>query len=415
MQGCGNDYVYVNGFVEKIDTEAKPDIVRRLSDRHFGIGGDGVIFINPSEIADFEMEMFNADGSRSQMCGNGIRCVAKYVYDYGLTDKTSLTIESFGAIKYIDLTVENGKVSLVKVNMGAPILTAKDVPVLSENEQVIDEEIEVEGKNYRMTCVSMGNPHCVTFVDDVDSLELEKIGPSFENHEAFPQRINTEFVKVIDEKTLEVTLTSPTPYFLELTAFKTMYPIHKATAAENPNWFTEADTYVGNGAFVLSQWQHAGSLTLEKNPEYWDADNVKLSKVNIEMVESETTQMTKFESGEIDFLGTNYGSISLDAIERLKSEDKLNIVDYSGIYWYKFNTTDDVMKNENIRKALTLAIDREGLIANITKGEQEPALGIVPNGVEGFGDDEGFFKDADYEGAKAALDAGLTPCAKCSD
>ena len=204
MQGCGNDYVYVNGFVEKIDTEAKPDIVRRLSDRHFGIGGDGVIFINPSEIADFEMEMFNADGSRSQMCGNGIRCVAKYVYDYGLTDKTSLTIESFGAIKYIDLTVENGKVSLVKVNMGAPILAAKDVPVLSENEQVIDEEIEVEGKNYRMTCVSMGNPHAVVYMDDVKNLDIDKVGPYFENHKRFPERVNTEFVKVIDRNTVEM-------------------------------------------------------------------------------------------------------------------------------------------------------------------------------------------------------------------
>lgn len=204
MQGCGNDYVYVNGFVEKIATEAKPDIVRRLSDRHFGIGGDGVIFINPSEIADFEMEMFNADGSRSQMCGNGIRCVAKYVYDYGLTDKTSLTIESFGAIKYIDLTVENGKVSLVKVNMGAPILNAKDVPVLSENEQVIDEEIEVEGKTYRMTCVSMGNPHAIVYMDDVKNLDIDKVGPYFENHKRFPERVNTEFVKVIDRNTVEM-------------------------------------------------------------------------------------------------------------------------------------------------------------------------------------------------------------------
>lgn len=204
MQGCGNDYVYVNGFVEKIATEAKPDIVRRLSDRHFGIGGDGVIFINPSEIADFEMEMFNADGSRSQMCGNGIRCVAKYVYDYGLTDKTSLTIESFGAIKYIDLTVENGKVSLVKVNMGAPILNAKDVPVLSENEQVIDEEIEVEGKTYRMTCVSMGNPHAIVYMDDVKNLDIDKVGPYFENHKRFPERVNTEFVRVMDRNTVEM-------------------------------------------------------------------------------------------------------------------------------------------------------------------------------------------------------------------
>ena len=204
MHGCGNDYVYVNGFVEKLEMQAKPDIVRRLSDRHFGIGGDGVIFINPSRIADFEMEMWNADGTRAQMCGNGIRCVAKYVYDYGLTDKTSLTIESFGKIKYIDLTLENGKVSRVKVNMGAPILAAREVPVVSENERVINEEIEVDGNTYRMTCVSMGNPHAVVFMDDIKNLEIEKVGPYFENHERFPERTNTEFVKVIDRNTVEM-------------------------------------------------------------------------------------------------------------------------------------------------------------------------------------------------------------------
>ncbi len=204
MQGCGNDYVYVNGFVEKLDMETKPDIVRRLSDRHFGIGSDGVIFINPSEKADFEMEMYNADGSRSQMCGNGIRCVAKYVYDHGMTDKTSLSIESYGAMKYIDLTVENGKVTMVRVNMGAPILTAKDVPVVSEKEQVIDEEIEVQGNTYRMTCVSVGNPHAIVFMDDVKNLDIEKIGPFFENHKRFPERVNTEFVRVIDRNTVEM-------------------------------------------------------------------------------------------------------------------------------------------------------------------------------------------------------------------
>lgn len=204
MQGCGNDYVYVNGFTEQIEQDKKPEIVRKLSDRHFGIGGDGVIFINPSEIADFEMEMYNADGSRSQMCGNGIRCVAKYVYDYGLTNKTSLTIESYGAIKYIDLTLENDKVSMVRVNMGAPILESKLVPVVSENEKVIDEEIEVEGQVYHMTCVSMGNPHAVVYMDDVANLDIEKVGPFFENHVRFPERTNTEFVKVIDRNTVEM-------------------------------------------------------------------------------------------------------------------------------------------------------------------------------------------------------------------
>lgn len=208
MQGCGNDYIYVNGFVEKLESERKPEIVRKLSDRHFGIGGDGVIFINPSPIADFEMEMFNADGTRAQMCGNGIRCVAKYVYDNGLTDKTSLTIESFGKIKYIDLTLENDKVSMVRVNMGEPILKAEDIPVISENEQVVDEEIEVDGKVYRMTCVSMGNPHAVVFVDGVKDLKndfaIEQIGPFFENHKRFPERTNTEFVKVIDRSHVEM-------------------------------------------------------------------------------------------------------------------------------------------------------------------------------------------------------------------
>ena len=197
MHGCGHDYVYVNGFTEKVAD--KPKAVVALSDRHFGIGSDGVIFINPSQQADFEMEMYNADGTRAEMCGNGIRCVGKYVYDHGMTDKTSITVESFGKVKYLDLTVENGKVVKVKVNMGKPELTAKDVPVVSVHEQVIDEEIIVKGKSYRMTCVSMGNPHAVVFMDDVEHLAIEEIGPYFENHERFPNRTNTEFVQVIDD------------------------------------------------------------------------------------------------------------------------------------------------------------------------------------------------------------------------
>lgn len=197
MHGCGNDYVYVNGFTEKVAD--KPKAVVALSDRHFGIGSDGVIFINPSQQADFEMEMYNADGTRAEMCGNGIRCVGKYVYDHGMTDKTSITVESFGKVKYLELTVENGKVVKVKVNMGKPELTANDVPVVSEHEQVIDEEIIVKGKTYRMTCVSMGNPHAVVFMDDVEHLAIEEIGPYFENHERFPNRTNTEFVQVIDD------------------------------------------------------------------------------------------------------------------------------------------------------------------------------------------------------------------------
>ena len=202
MHGLGNDYVYVNCFEEKIDNP--PAVARFVSDRHFGIGSDGLILINPSKTADFEMEMYNADGSRGEMCGNGIRCVAKYVYDYGLTDKTQISVETLGGIKYLDLTVEDGKVSLVKVDMGKPKLEADLIPIISEREQVIDEPIEVDGKEYHMTGVSMGNPHAVIYVDDVKGLDLEKIGPKFENHERFPKRINTEFVHCIDRQTVEM-------------------------------------------------------------------------------------------------------------------------------------------------------------------------------------------------------------------
>ena len=200
MQGCGNDYVYVNGFTEKIDAEKKPEVVRFLSDRHFGIGGDGVIFINPSDEADFEMEMFNADGTRSEMCGNGIRCVAKFVYDYGMTTKTKdLPIISGGHVKYLDLTLgEDGKVSMVKVNMGAPILQPEQIPVVAEGNTAINVPITVQDKEYHMTCVSMGNPHAIIFVEDVQSMDLEKIGPDFEHHSVFPRRTNTEFVQIVD-------------------------------------------------------------------------------------------------------------------------------------------------------------------------------------------------------------------------
>lgn len=214
-------------------------------------------------------------------------------------------------------------------------------------------------------------------------------------------------IKVIDEKTIEVTLEAPTPYFLELTAFKTYFPINKKVSEENPKWYTEAESFVSNGPFSITDWVQHGSMTLEKNDNYWDKDNVAIDKVNLSVVESETTQMTMFDAGEIDFLGTSFGSIALDAINRLKDDGTLNIAPFSGIYWYKFNTTDEVTSNANIRRALTLAIDREGLITNILKGEQEPALGMVPNSVEGFGDDEGYFKDNDIDGAKEALAKGL--------
>lgn len=199
MHGCGNDYVYINGFTEKLAQEEKPGFVRRVSDRHFGIGSDGVIFINPSDEADFEMEMYNADGSRSEMCGNGIRCVAKFVHDKGLTDRSRFSVISGGKIKYMDLTVENGVTVAVRVDMGEPELVPERIPVKACGDMAVDEPIEVCGREYRMTCVSMGNPHAVVFLEDVDGLEIEKIGPHFENHARFPRRTNTEFVQVIDQ------------------------------------------------------------------------------------------------------------------------------------------------------------------------------------------------------------------------
>lgn len=203
MQGLGNDYVYVNCFREKIADPSR--LAVKISDRHFGVGSDGLILINPSDKADFEMEMYNADGSRGEMCGNGIRCVAKYVYDYGLTDQTSISVETLGGIKYLDLTVKDGKAVLVKVNMGKPELSPEKIPVVSAGEKVVDEPIDVDGQNYRMTCVSMGNPHAVVYVDcDVRNLPLEEIGPKFENHERFPNRVNTEFVRVLDRRTVEM-------------------------------------------------------------------------------------------------------------------------------------------------------------------------------------------------------------------
>ncbi len=205
MHGCGNDYIYVDGAREIIPAERKSEVVKFLSDRHFGIGGDGVIFINPSDVADFEMEMYNMDGSRSEMCGNGIRCVGKYVYDHGLTRKTSLSIVSCGKIKYLELTVEDGRVTKVRVNMGSPVLEATEIPVVAKQSPVVDIPITVDGREYRMTCVSMGNPHAIVYVDEmIDDETMAKIGPLFEHHECFPQRVNTEFVKVLDRERVQM-------------------------------------------------------------------------------------------------------------------------------------------------------------------------------------------------------------------
>ena len=202
MQGLGNDYVYVNCFQEKIENPVETAI--KVSNRNFGIGSDGLIMINPSKVADCEMEMYNADGSRSEMCGNGIRCVGKYVYDYGIAKKPRISVETLAGIKYLDFTIENDKVKLVKVDMGSPELVPANIPVVAEGDCAIDEPIVVDGKEYRMTCVSMGNPHAVVYIDDVKGLDIEKIGPKFENHERFPRRVNTEFVRVIDRNTVEM-------------------------------------------------------------------------------------------------------------------------------------------------------------------------------------------------------------------
>lgn len=202
MHGIGNDYVYMDCTKEKL--ENPEELARLVSDRHKGIGADGLILIQSSEEADFEMAMYNADGSYGKMCGNGIRCVAKYVYDNGLTDKTELKIVSGGAVKYLKLLVKNGKVEKVRVNMGEPVLEPEKIPVIGRGEALVGETVVVDNQVYEMTCVSMGNPHAVVFLDDVEHLKLEELGPKFENHERFPDRVNTEFVRRIDRKNLQM-------------------------------------------------------------------------------------------------------------------------------------------------------------------------------------------------------------------
>lgn len=211
MHGCGNDYVYVDCTKEVIPNISETAI--RVSDRHFGIGSDGLILIKASDVADFEMDMYNADGSRGKMCGNGIRCVAKYVYDHGLTDKTTITVNTLSGIKTLKLTVEDGKVSKVRVDMGEPELIPAQVPVKASvlgladdrREAIVAEPLEIKGRSYDITCVSMGNPHCITFIgEDVRDFPLEAVGPVFEKHELFPERVNTEFINVIDKDHLRM-------------------------------------------------------------------------------------------------------------------------------------------------------------------------------------------------------------------
>lgn len=203
MHGIGNDYIYFNCLEKEIENPEELSI--KLSDRHFGVGGDGIVLILPSDKADFRMRMFNADGSEGKMCGNATRCIGKYVYDKGITDKKEITLETLSGIKTLKLSVnEKNKVESVEVNMGEAILKASEIPVKSDKEKVINERIKIADSEYNITCVSMGNPHCVVYMDEIDNLDLEKLGPKFENDSIFPERVNTEFIKVIDENTLKM-------------------------------------------------------------------------------------------------------------------------------------------------------------------------------------------------------------------
>mgnify|MGYP000261331875 FL=1 len=195
MQGTGNDYIYVNCFDESIDDP--PAAAKFLSDRHFGIGSDGLVLILPSDKADFKMDIYNSDGSRAKMCGNAARCVAKYVCDSKMTDKDMISLETPSGIKYINIYKTDGKVTSAQVNMGSPMLKSRDIPALIESDTVISRPLEVGEKVYFVTCLSMGNPHCVVFSENIDSINIQKIGAEFENHPAFPDRINTEFVQPI--------------------------------------------------------------------------------------------------------------------------------------------------------------------------------------------------------------------------
>lgn len=202
MHGTGNDYVYVNCFEQKIDNPN--ELAIKVSDRHFGIGSDGLILICPSEAADVRMAMYNADGSEGMMCGNGIRCVAKYSYEHGLVDSDKITVETKSGIKTLDLTVENGEVTYVAVDMGMAILKPREIPVDDDGDDFVKRKIDVDGKEYEITCVSMGNPHAVIFTKDIDNINLEKIGPLFEHHKLFPEQINTEFVEVTDSHNIKM-------------------------------------------------------------------------------------------------------------------------------------------------------------------------------------------------------------------
>jgi len=202
MHGIGNDYVYVNCFTEKV--ERTSELAKFVSDRHFGIGSDGLILICKSDTCDYKMRMFNSDGSEAEMCGNAIRCVGKYVYDNQMTRKTTLTIETLGGIKVLEMAIKNDIVSKVKVDMGEPILVSKDIPINSNLNKFINQPIEILDKTFNITGVSMGNPHVIAYIDDVANFDLKSYGSVMETHKLFPKKINSEFVKVIDKNTLEM-------------------------------------------------------------------------------------------------------------------------------------------------------------------------------------------------------------------
>jgi len=202
MHGCGNDYIYVNCFDGELPSPEK--ISAEMSPRHFSVGSDGLIMVCRSDVADAKMRMFNLDGSEGKMCGNGIRCVGKFVHDYGLSDKTELDIETLSGIKHLSLHLKNGKVDTVTVDMGKADVKAKNIPVIAKTNIVVNAPVTVGGKEYKITCVSMGNPHAVTFVDDTDAIEIEKIGPKFEFDPMFPERVNTEFAEIIDKSTIKM-------------------------------------------------------------------------------------------------------------------------------------------------------------------------------------------------------------------
>lgn len=202
MQGLGNDYIYVDCTQKSIDNPS--EVAKKVSDRHFGIGSDGLVLILPSNKADFSMRMFNSDGSEAEMCGNAIRCVGKYVYDNKLTDKSKISIETLAGIKVLDLKIEDNKVAVVRVDMGEPILTPKEIPVEGEKNRFISESVEIDEQIYKVTAVSMGNPHAITYVEDVENFPLDQVGPKMETHKIFPRKVNSEFVQVIDKSVLKM-------------------------------------------------------------------------------------------------------------------------------------------------------------------------------------------------------------------